>query len=143
MSGLIHRFGLYHQNFETIISDITNKTNKTILEGKLKQLTDASILLLSALIIDLLEPTKKFSILSQREDFNTIDMVDCLDDMLLSYQIHKSNIDNDLDIVYSFPTVENETLAHQYKMLKLIILNVRKQIFQKILHPLLIKFLML
>ena len=33
-------------------------------------------------------------------------MVDCLDDMLLSYQIRKRNIDNDPDIVYSFPTVE-------------------------------------
>ena len=33
-------------------------------------------------------------------------MVDCLDDMLLSYQIRKRNIDNDQDIVYSFPAVE-------------------------------------
>ena len=33
-------------------------------------------------------------------------MVDCLDDMLLSYQIRKRNIDNGPDIVYSFPTVE-------------------------------------
>ena len=155
MSGLIDKFGLYLQYFETIISDITKKTNKATLEEKRKQLTDASILLRSALIIDLLELTKKFSILSKREYFNTIDMVDCLDDMLLSYQIHKHNIDNDLDIIYSFLTVEkllknikittseNGTLAYQYKMLKLIILNVRKQIFQKMLRPSLIKFLML
>ena len=59
-----------------------------------------------ALFIELLEPTEKFSILSQREDFNIIDMVDCLYDMLLSYQICKRNIDNDPDMVYSFPTVE-------------------------------------
>ena len=54
----------------------------------------------------MLEPAKKFSILSQREDFNIIDMVDWLDDMLLSYQIRKPNIDSDPDIVYSFLTVE-------------------------------------
>ena len=54
----------------------------------------------------MLEPAKKFNILSQRQDFNIIDMVDCLDDMLLSYQICKRNIDNDPGIVYSFPTVE-------------------------------------
>ena len=155
MSGLIDKFGLYLQYFETITSDITKKTNKATLEEKRKQLTDASILLRSALIIDLLELTKKFSILSKREYFNTIDMVDCLDDMLLSYQIHKHNIDNDLDIIYSFLTVEkllknikittseSGTLAYQYKMLKLIFLNVRKQIFQKMLRPSLIKFLML
>ena len=126
MSGLIDKFGLYLQRFETIISDTTKKTDKATFEGKRKQLTDASILLRSALFIDLLEPAKKFSILSQREDFNIIDMVDCLDDMLLSYQIRKRNIDNDQDIVYSFPAVEkllknikittseNGTLAYQY-----------------------------
>ena len=113
----------YLSYFETIISDI----KKAALEGKCKQLTDASILLSSALFIDLLERTKKFSILSQREDFNIIDMVDCLDDMLLLYQICKCNIDNGPDIVYSFPTVEkllknikittseNGTLAYQYQ----------------------------
>ena len=106
MSGLIDKFGLYLQHFETIISDTTKKTDEAILEGKRKQLTDASILLRSALFIDLLVPAKKFSILSQREDFNIIDMVDCLDDMLLSYQIRKRNVDNDPDIVDSFPTVE-------------------------------------
>ena len=127
MSGLIDKFGLYLQHFETLISYTTKKTDKVILEGKLKQLTDASILLRSALFIDLLEPAKKFSILSQREDFNIIDMVDCLDDMLLSYHIRKRNVDNDPDIVDSFPTVEkllknikittseNGTLAYQYQ----------------------------
>ena len=58
-------------------------------------------------------------------------MVDCLDDMLLSYQVRKRNIDNDPDIVYSFPTVEkllknikittseNGTLAYQYQDVKI------------------------
>ena len=87
MSGLIDNFGPYLQRFETIISDTTKKTDKATLEGKRKQLTDTSILLCSALFINLLEPTEKFSILSKREDFNIIDMVDCLDDMLFSYQI--------------------------------------------------------
>ena len=155
MSGLIDKFGLYLQRFETIISDTTKKIDKATFEEKRKQLTDASILLRSALFIDLLEPAKKFSILSQREDFNIIDMVDCLHDMLLSYQIRKRNIDNDQDIVYSFPAVEkllknikittseNGTLAYQYQDVKLIIFNVRQQIFQKMLHPSLIKLLML
>ena len=70
--------------------------------------------------------------MSQREDFNIIDMVDCLYDMLLSYQICKRNIDNDPDMVYSFPTVEkllkkilksetseNGTLAYQYQDVKI------------------------
>ena len=127
MSGLVDKFGLYLQHFETIISDTTKKTDKAILEGKRKQLTDASILHRSALFIDLLEPAKKFSILSQREDFNIIDMVDCLDDMLLSYQFRKRSVDNGPDVVDSFPNVEkllknikittseNGTLAYQYQ----------------------------
>ena len=131
MSGLIDKFGLYLQHFETVISDTSKKTDKATLEGKHKQLTDTSILLHSALFTDLLEPAKKFSILSEREDFNVIDMVNCLDDMLLLCQIRKCNIDNDLDIVYSFPTVEklpknikittseNGTLAYQYQDVKI------------------------
>ena len=131
MSGLIDKFGLHLQHFETIILDTTKKTDKARLEGKRKQLTDTSILLSSALFIDLLELAKKFSILSQREDFNITDMVDCVDDMLLSYQIHKCNIDNDPDIVYSFSAVEkllknikittseNGTLAYQYQDVKI------------------------
>ena len=126
---LIDKFGLYLQHFETMILDTTKKTDRATLEGKRKQLTDASIFLCSALFIDLLEFAKKFSILSRREDFNIIDMVDCL--MLLSYQIRKRNIDNDPDIVYSFPTVvkllknikittsENGTLAYQYQDVKI------------------------
>ena len=58
MSGLIYNFGLYLQHFETIISDTTKKTDNATLEGKHKQLTDTSILLRSALFIDLLEPAK-------------------------------------------------------------------------------------
>ena len=131
MSGLIDKFRLYLQHYETIISDTTKKTDKATFEGKRKQLTDANILLRPALFIDLLQPAKKFSILSQREAFNIIDMVDCLDDMLLSYQIRKRNIDNDPDIVYSFSTVEkllkyikittseNRTLAYQYQDVKI------------------------
>ena len=58
-------------------------------------------------------------------------MVNCLDDMPLSYQIRKCNIDNDPDIVYSFLTVEkllknikittseNGTLAYQYQDVKI------------------------
>ena len=43
MSGLIDKFGLYLQHFETIISDTTKKRDKATLEGKRKQRTDASI----------------------------------------------------------------------------------------------------
>ena len=69
---------------------------------------------------------QKSSVFCHIQDFNITDIVDCVDDMLLSYQIHKCNIDNDPDIVYSFSAVEkllknikittseNGTLAYQY-----------------------------
>ena len=43
MSGLVDKFGLYLQHFENIIADPSNNTDRSTLEGKRMQLTDASI----------------------------------------------------------------------------------------------------
>ena len=67
MSGRVDHFGLYLQHFENIIADPSNNTDESTLEGKRKQLTDASILLRSALFIDLLDLAKIFSLLSQNK----------------------------------------------------------------------------
>ena len=96
MSGLVDKFGLYLQHFENIIADPSNSTDKSTLEGKRKQLTDGSILLRSALFIDLLDSAKIVSLSSQKEDFNLIVMVDRLDDMIFSYELMKRGFSKNL-----------------------------------------------
>ena len=44
-------------------------------------MSDAGVLLLSTLFLDLLDPAKKFSLMSQQEDFVIIEMVDQLDNI--------------------------------------------------------------
>ena len=66
----------------------TKKIVETMLKGKFKQLTDSSILLLSAFFIDILDPAKIFSLASQKEDFDLINMIDSLDDVIFSYELH-------------------------------------------------------
>ena len=83
--SLADKYSLYLQHFENI-ADTTKTTDKAMLEGKFKQLSDSSILLLSAFFIDILDPAKIFSLASQKEDFNIIDMIDRLDDMIFSYE---------------------------------------------------------
>ena len=83
MSGLVDKFGLYLQHFENIIADESKKTDKATLEGKHSQLTDTNVLLLPAFFIDILDPAKLFSLSLQKADFNVIDMVDRLQDMII------------------------------------------------------------
>ena len=75
MSDLVDRFRLYLQHFR----NIANKTKKmdmvAMLEGKFKQLIDSSTLLLSAFFIDILVLAKIFSLVSQKGDFNIINMM--------------------------------------------------------------------
>ena len=106
MSGLVDKFGLYLQHFENIIADPSNNTDKSTLEGKRKQLTDASILLRSALFIDRLDSAKIFSLLSQKEHFNLIVMVDRLGDMIFSYERMKRGFSKRPESVYNLTHVD-------------------------------------
>ena len=66
MSGLIDKFGLYLRHFENVIADTSNQTDKATFEGKRKLLTESNVLLLCSLFVDVSDPTKKFSLVSQR-----------------------------------------------------------------------------
>ena len=106
MSGLVDKFSLYLQHFENIIADPSNNKDKSTLEGKQKLLTDASILLRSALFRDLLDSAKIFSLSSQKEDLNLIVMVDRLDDMIFSYELMKRGFSKKPESVYNLPHVD-------------------------------------
>ena len=69
MSGLIDKFGLYLRHFKNVIADTSKQTEKATLEGKRKFLTDSNVLIRCGLFVDLLDPAKKFSLVSQKGEF--------------------------------------------------------------------------
>ena len=61
MSSLVDKFGLYLQPFENVIAGTVKQTNCATLKVKQRMMSDAVVLLQSALFLDLLDPAKKFS----------------------------------------------------------------------------------
>ena len=86
MSGLIDKFRLYLQYFD-VIADTSKQTDKATSEGKRKLLTDSNVSLCCGLFVDLLDSAKKSSLVSQKENFGIIKLVN---DML-TCQIDMSN----------------------------------------------------
>ena len=105
MSGLIDKFGLYLQHFENVIADTSKQTDKATLEGKRKLLTDSNVLLRCGLFVDLLDPAKKFSLVSQKENFGIIELVEELDDMFLAYYLMKRRFERNPEAIFSLPNL--------------------------------------
>ena len=122
MSGLIDKFGLYLRHFENVIADTSIQADKATLEGKRKLLTDSNVLLRCGLFVDLLDPAKKFSLVSQKENFGIIELVEELDDMFLAYYLMKQQFERNPGAIFSLANLhkvmsgvkveqnENETL---------------------------------
>ena len=103
MSRLIDKFRLYQQHFENVIADTSKKTDKATLEGKRKLLTDSNVLLHCGLFVDLLDPAKKLSLVSQKENFGIIELVEELDDMFLAYYLMKRQFERNPEAIFSLP----------------------------------------
>ena len=75
---------------KSVIAGTSKQTDKTTLESKRKLLTDSTdVLLLCGLFVDLLDIAKKFSLVSQKENFGIIELDEELDDMFLAYYLMK------------------------------------------------------
>ena len=75
---------------KSVIAGTSKQTDKTTLESKRKLLTDSTdVLLLCGLFVDLLDIAKKFSLVSQKENFGIIELDEELDDMFLAYYLIK------------------------------------------------------
>ena len=105
MSGLIDKFGLYLRHFENVIADTSIQADKATLEGKRKLLTDSNVLLRCGLFVDLLDPAKKFSLVSQKESFGIIELVKELDDMFLIYYLMKQRFERNPEAIFSLPNL--------------------------------------
>ena len=105
MSELIDKFRLYLQHFEIVIADTSKQTDKATLEGKQKLLTDPNVLLCCGLFVDLLDPAKKFNLVSQKENFGVIELVEELDDMFLAYYLMKQQFERNPEAIFSLPNL--------------------------------------
>ena len=105
MFGLIGKFGLYLRHFENVIADTSIQADKATLEGKRKLLTDSNVLLRCGLFVDLLDPGKKFSLVSQKENFGIIELVEELDGMLFAYYFMKRRFERNPEAIFSLPNL--------------------------------------
>ena len=92
------------------------------MEGKRKLLNDSNVLLRCGLSVYLLDPAKKFSLVSQKENFGIIEVVEELDDMFLAYYLMKQQFERSPGAIFSLANLhkvmsgvkveqnENETL---------------------------------
>lgn len=83
MLGLLNKFGLYLQHIENVIADTSKQTDKATLEGKRRKMVNFKTLILCAFFIDILEPAKIYSLVSQENDSNIVKIVDSLDKVLI------------------------------------------------------------
>ena len=75
------------------------------MEGKRKLLTDSNVLLLCGLFVDLLDPAKKFSLVSQKENFRIIELVKELDGMFFAYYLMKRRFERNPEAIFSLPNL--------------------------------------
>ena len=71
---VVDKYGLY-THLQNVIADTSKQTDRATLEGKFKKLIDASVLLQGAFFIDVLAEAKAFSLKTQKDDTNIIDIV--------------------------------------------------------------------
>ena len=86
MERLVEKFGLYTQHLENVLESIRSSKDKAILQGKFNKLIDSKVLLRSAFFLDILTEAKKFSLVTQQNDINIINVVDCVQSTSNNYR---------------------------------------------------------
>ena len=107
-SQIVDKLGVYVQHIENIIADTSKKaSDRDALTGEVRKLKCASLVLRSALFIDLLDNARKFSVISQKAEVNILLMIDTLDDTLLHYQMLLMKLKKDPAFVFELPTLKS------------------------------------
>ena len=71
MGRLLGKFGLYMEHFKDSMSLAKNSATRATVQGKLKKLVDAKVLLCFAFLTGVLAEGKKFSLLTQEKNVNS------------------------------------------------------------------------
>ena len=106
MSNFVDKFGLYLAHFENIISDTTKRTDKATLEGKRREMCQADILLFSALFMDILEPIRNLSLITQMKDVNLLKSVNCINSIKQTFEKLHNQFDKNSASVFTLPSVK-------------------------------------
>ena len=103
MGRLIEKFGLYTMHLQNLIATTRSSKNRSTLEGKLKKLIDAKVLLRSALFKDVLADAKIFSLLTQKQNIDILKILEAVESTKNSYQRLRKKLEKNLDYVFQQP----------------------------------------
>ena len=138
MEKLTDKFGFYAAPIKNSI-DARNCTaaGRAVLQGKLNASTQASVILRSALLTDILEPAKKLSLISQKEWGDIICMVNALKRTRDKYERWQIKFAENPEEVFQLPTLKRvlnqmDTENNTYQGIKLLYFGREKQYIYRI-----------
>ena len=79
MEGKLDKYGVYMKHIENALADEKKETDEATLQGKRGKLLEATTIFCAAFFLDILEPTKMFSLMSQKKDINILTITDILE----------------------------------------------------------------
>ena len=136
MEKLTDKFRVYAAQIKNSI-DARNCTaaDRAVLQGKLNALTQASVILRSALLTDILEPAKKLSLISQKESGDIISMVNALKRTRDKYGRWQTKFAENPEEVFQLPTLKRvlnqmDTENNTHQGIKLLYSEREKQYIQ-------------
>ena len=101
---MIDKFGLYTRYLKDFISRKKSSKNKATVKGKLDKLLDAQVILRSAFLTDVLAPAKLFSLVTQKEDPNIMEIVESVEQTKREYTKLLKKFKRNQNSVFELPT---------------------------------------
>jgi hypothetical protein len=106
MGRLIDKFGLYTRHLKEFIAAEKKSSVKATVKGKLDKMLNAQILLRSAFLKDVLAPAKAFSLVTQKQDPNVMEIVDAVEKTRRDYKKLLRKFKEDQSNVFELPTLK-------------------------------------
>ena len=109
MKAFIDKRGLYLSYMRNVIADTSKKNDKATLAGKRKRIAQGSVLLKCAMYVDILEPARQLSLVTQStNEINIIQQVEKVESTLKQYQIMQRRVqETDAVATSALPTVKH------------------------------------
>ena len=109
MKAFVDKRGLYLSHLQNVIADTNKKNDKAKLEGKRRRIAQGSVLLKCAMYVDILEPARQLSLVTQSTtEINIIQQVEKVDSTLTQYRIMQRRVqETDAAATSALPTVKH------------------------------------
>ena len=109
MKAFIDKRGLYLIHMQNIIADTSKRNDKAKVEGMRRRIAQGSVLLKCAIYIDILEPARQLSLLTQATNqINIIEQVEKVDRTLKQYEMMQRRVqETDAVATSAMPTVKH------------------------------------